>query len=256
MEGLYFTLAGALVGFIVGITGIGGGSLMTPALLMMGIPAATAVGTDLMYAAITKGSGAYAHALKKNVNWRVALLLGSGSLPATLLTVIYIKTRYVSGDEYEYLLKSSLGIMLIMTALVILLRKTLLARLGQRSALTPRQLDSATVVLGFFLGIFVTLTSVGAGAVCAAVLMLLYPSMKAREIVGTDIAHAVPLTLIAGIGHALLDNINWMLLLYLVAGSVPAIHLGTHVSTHLPEKVMKMTLALLLLAIGTRYAVF
>lgn len=258
MEILYYILAGAGVGLAIGVTGVGGGSLMTPLLILFGFPYHTAIGTDLLYAAITKAGGVVNHHRKANIRWSIVLLLSAGSIPAALATTLLLKTVFSGAQDYENLLTSSLGIMLILTSMVLLFKSKLIPPKGKQDQ--PQSINnrrSITVTMGVFLGIFVTLSSVGAGAIGTAILLLLYPALKAKSIVGTDIAHAVPLTLIAGMGHMLLlGNVDFALLACLLIGSLPAVSLGTRIGSHLPNQILQPILATLLMIIGIKFAVF
>jgi hypothetical protein len=252
---LAYTISGLVVGFIVGLTGVGGGSLMTPLLvLFFGISPAVAVGTDLLYAAITKSGGSWVHARKGHVNWRVALLLAAGSLPASALTIVALKLLALDTEWVSLVIKVTLGFALILTALALLFKERLRdyarRRWGHRPAWSKRTVSIVTVATGIVLGVLVTISSVGAGAVGTAALFFLYPGFSAVHIVGTDIVHAVPLTLIAGLGHASLGTVDWMLLGSLLLGSLPGIYLGSHVSVHIPERVLRPTLAGMLVLIG------
>lgn len=256
---LLFILAGAGVGFAVGITGIGGGSLMTPLLILFGFPPHVAIGTDLIYAAGTKASGVVAHAKQATINWKIVLQLSLGSIPASLITVYLLKNVFGDPESYQDILLTTLGAMLIITAFVILLRP----RLRRSYDLTPEQLVTLkrnqgrlTIVMGFILGVCVTLTSVGAGAFGAAVLMMIYPRLSPVTIIGTDIAHAVPLTLIAGLGHMQLGNVDFLLLTCLLIGSIPAIQLGSKVSKRIPNHILQPVLAAILMVIGAKYLFF
>ena len=246
MDIFYYIITGALVGFTVGVTGVGGGSLMTPFLLGFGFPIHTAVGTDLLYAGLTKTSGMIAHHRLKNVDWRIMALLTVGSLPAAALALVLLSS-FESKQQYGLLLNTALGGMLIVTAAVILFRNKL------------RQLPElhlpAHIVLplfGLVLGASIALSSVGAGAITAAVLMVLYRSLRTTRVVGTDIAHAAPLTLLAGVGHWYLGNVDFVLLTGLLIGSLPAIALGARFSDHLPEKFIQPFFGVLLLTIGIK----
>lgn len=252
-----YVLAGAGVGFAVGLTGVGGGSLMTPLLIMFNFPTHIAIGTDLIYAAITKASGVITHTKQATVNWQIVTRLGSGSIPASLITIYLLKNHFGDPESYQHLLLTALGVMLILTALVILIKP----RLNKSFNMTSRERKSLkkyqgalTVFAGFILGVCVTLSSVGAGAFGAAVLMMLYPRLNSVTIIGTDIAHAVPLTFIAGLGHMQLGNVDFVLLLSLLVGSIPAIHFGSKLSKRLPNSVLQPILASLLLIIGVKYA--
>ena len=257
MDILLYVAAGALVGFIVGITGIGGGALMTPLLLLFGFPPQVAVGTDLLYAGITKAGGAWSHHKQNHVRWSVAKLLAIGSIPAALLTGLTLKYVFQHPEHYSELLRNALGIMLLLTALSILFRtriQTLTAGIG--SSGIARYRPAATLLMGVLLGVFVTLSSVGAGAIGTAILMILYPALRSTHIVGTDIAHAVPLTLCAGFMHMMLGNVDFYLLGALLIGSLPAIHLGSIASRRMPDALLKPILASLLMALGAKYAFF
>ena len=252
MDWLY-TLSGFAVGAIVGLTGVGGGSLMTPLLvLLFGVHPATAVGTDLLYAAITKAGGTTVHAKKGHVDWRITGLLASGSIPASILTIWVLSFLPKQSAAITHTISVSLGIALVLTALAIIFRQKL-----QRYALSHAE-DSAhtkhqapiTVAVGVLLGILVTISSVGAGALGVAVLFFLYPKLPAIRIVGSDLAHAVPLTLVAGIGHWAIGSVDWTLLGSLLLGSLPGIWLGSHASAKVPEKVLRPILATMLVLVG------
>lgn len=256
-----FTVAGFIVGFVIGLTGVGGGSLMTPALvLVFGIKPAVAVGTDLLYAAITKGGGIFPHHKHGTIDWRIVRLLSAGSIPATLLSVLILKQLAGMGIDYEPIITSMLSIALILTSVVILFKSQLQAigrtepfqfiRIVHRKLCAPM-----TVVAGFVIGVLVTFSSVGAGALGAAILFFLYPRFNTVKIVGTDLAHAVPITAIAGLGHWHLGSVDFQLLLSLIIGSLPGIYLGSHAGVQLPEKLMRLLLALMLMLIGGRLAV-
>lgn len=251
---LLYLLTGASVGFAIGLTGIGGGSLMTPLLLLFGFSPATAIGTDLLYAATTKGSAAWRHARLGSVDWRLAGRLALGSLPAALLTTLWL-SRFGTSPALMTLLTISLGIMLVVTAAVLLLRQhllhsrasgALLSRLRNHERLT-------TITAGALLGVLVTLSSVGAGSVATALLLLLYPAMRPAQLVGTELLHAVPLTLLAGLGHLWLGHVDFTLLLCLLAGSLPAVQLGARLGNLLPDTLLQRLLACLLLLLGLKY---
>lgn len=261
MEFVLYILAGAGVGLAVGMTGVGGGSLMTPILSgFFGFPLNVAIGTDLLYAAITKSSGVIAHQRKRNIHWRLVGLLALGSIPASLGTAFLLSNLFGDANDYEPILTTALGVMLILTSLVLIFRKRITTSHAQPKSqivIGNRYAGTVTLVMGIFLGVFVTLSSVGAGAFCAALLLVLYPRLSAIEVVGTDIAHAVPLTLIAGLGHLfLLGNVDWVLLAGLLIGSLPAIHAGTYFASRLPNGVMHPILATLLLLMGCKFAFF
>ncbi|GAA5164687.1 sulfite exporter TauE/SafE family protein [Viridibacterium curvum] len=251
-----YPVAGFAVGSIVGLTGVGGGSLMTPLLvLLFGVSPAVAVGTDLLYASITKAGGTLAHSLKGTVDWGITRAMAYGSLPAAALTLAALHTWFPGGiGEAKGLISFALGIALLLTAVSLIFRKHIQA-FAQRHA--PAQPDPQrtfwlTVMMGAILGVLVSISSVGAGALGVTALFFLYPSLPAHRIVGSDIAHAVPLTLVAGIGHWFLGSINWVLLGSLLIGSLPGIWIGSHISARVPEKVLRPILAGMLVLIGMK----
>jgi len=253
----FYTLSGFLVGFIVGITGVGGGSLMTPLLvLVFGVAPATAVGTDLLYAALTKLGGSWAHSRRGTVDWKVVRLLALGSVPAALLSLLALKVWALDEHSLKVLITGVLSVALVLTALALLL-KPWLQKIGTKPdgavyELHAHHLPGATIFTGAVLGVLVTLSSVGAGALGVVVLLFLYPRIPTSKIVGTDIAHAVPLTLVAGLGHAALGTVNFSLLGSLLLGSLPGIWLGSHIGVNIPERVLRPILATMLLLIGGR----
>lgn len=253
MDFIWYILAGAGVGLAIGVTGVGGGSLMTPLLLLFGFPPHIAIGTDLMYAGIAKSTGVYLHAKKGNVNWRIVGAMAVGSLPASLITV-WALSQFDKPDHYQQILTSTLGLMLLITALVIIFRNKILSTFDfHLSESTSLKL---IFICGLALGVLVTLTSVGAGALGTAIMMILFPVMRAKNIVGTDLAHAVPLTLIGGVGHLLLGNVDYTLLMGLLIGSIPAIYLGTYIASYVPNRVLQPLLATALMAFGVKYLFF
>ena len=255
---LLYIAAGAGVGLAIGMTGVGGGSLMTPLLILFGFPYNVAIGTDLLYASITKAGGVVSHHKHKSIEWRTVRMLAMGSIPASLLTAGVLSQVFTESSQYEDILTRSLGVMLVLTASVILLNGRLKRKIKTPEvAVDPTNNDTVIVLVGIFLGIFVTLSSVGAGAFCAAVLMVLYPRMPALHIVGTDIAHAVPLTLVAGLGHLFwLGNVDFVLLACLLVGSLPAIHVGTHFARNIPGRILQTLIATMLLGMGIKFAAF
>ena len=248
-------IAGLLVGAIVGITGVGGGALMTPLLVMMfGVAPTTAVGTDLLYASITKMFGTAVHHQAGTVDWQVVRRLAMGSLPAATLTLAWMHFAHV-GQLRSGLITFTLGLALVVTALGILF-KTQIHALGTRwrlgdSARFKAVQPGLTVACGVLLGAMVTLTSVGAGALGTAMLVYLYPlRLTAGRLVGTDLAHAIPLTLIAGLGHLTLGNVDTTLMLNLLAGSIPGVIVGSWVSTRAPVGPLRMAIAFVLLFVA------
>lgn len=253
---IVYVLSGLAVGLIIGLTGVGGGSLMTPILLHFGIAPSSAVGTDLLYAAITKGGGIFVHSRKRNVDWLVAGELALGSIPASLLTLEALHHIGFDSKLVNHLITSMLGFALVFTALAIVFKHKLIAY-SQRNALWITRLDRrgqriATIVTGVILGVLVTVTSIGAGAIGTVALFLLYPLLPTVKLVGTEIAHAVPLTLIAGLGHASVGNLDWPLLANLLAGSLPGIYVGSHLAHNVADHYLRPVLATILLLVGTK----
>jgi uncharacterized membrane protein YfcA len=254
-----YAIAGLVVGFAVGLTGIGGGTLMTPILhLGFGIPVATAVGTDLLYASITKVFGVFAHARARTVNWRIVGLLAVGSMPAAALTVGAIHYFGLSGERFEALIIQTLSAAVLTTAMLILLRNRLHRVLGKVKVPAglnqARWLDGLTIVGGVIVGILVTLTSVGAGVLGTTLVLLLYSRLATATVIGTELAHAVPLTLIAGLGHLSLGTVDFALLASLLVGSLPGAYVGARVGTRLSDRVLRPILAATLMYIGWRLA--
>jgi uncharacterized membrane protein YfcA len=256
-----FPVCGFFVGALVGFTGMGGGSVMTPLLILLfGVNPLTAVGTDLLFAAVTKASGARVHAYRGNVEWPVVGLLALGSVPAALATIAVMARLPPQNPVLAHAITVALGGALLIAAAGLLFRKAaerlatkvagsgLLSRPGAKSALT--------VMLGFLLGVLVTLTSVGAGALGIVILRYLYPQFPAVRLVGTDIAHAVPLTLLAGGGHWMIGDVQWALLGLLLLGSIPGIWLASHCAHQIPDGVLRRGLGFVLLIIGARMLAF
>ena len=249
-----FALSGLLVGFLVGQTGVGGGSLMTPLLMLVfGIHPATAVGTDLLYASATKSVGTIVHGLSHTVQWRIVRRLASGSLPGTALGLLLLSRFDLASVGQIRWVSVLLGIMLIITALSLFFRSRLVRVLGPAlDRISPQSQMGLTVGTGFALGLLVTLTSVGAGALGTTALLLLYPRERLPVIVGTDIAHAVPLTLLAGAGHWWLGSVDLVLLASLLCGSIPGIIIGSWLATRMPEAVLRQVLAAVLIVVGAK----
>jgi len=251
-----YALAGLFVGFVVGLTGVGGGSLMTPILLHFGISPASAVGTDLLYAAITKAGGVHVHHKKRNINWRITLLLAMGSVPASLLTLWFLHSSGLDTATINKVIKTSLGWAMLFTALAILFKQQIMKYSHRKdiwfTRMNEKQQDTATVIIGLSLGVIVTLTSIGAGALGTVVLFLLYPLLPTVRLVGTEIAHAVPLTLVAGIGHASFGNVNWELLVNLLIGSLPGIYIGSHLANRAADKYLRPALAAMMIYAGSK----
>ena len=251
-----YSASGFAVGLLVGMTGVGGGSLMTPLLvLLFGFHPATAVGTDLLYAGMTKSGGTLVHGFNHTIDWRITGRLASGSLPGAALAILLL--TYVGGNSptAAAAINTVLGFALILTAVTLVARRWLLARLAAwTDTLTDRQVHWFTVSLGVFLGVMVTLTSVGAGAIGVTVLLILYPRLPTVRIVGSDIAHAVPLTLLAGAGHWYIGSVDWSLLTSLLIGSLPGIAIGSQIAARIPDRVLRPVLAGTLAVVGAKLA--
>jgi hypothetical protein len=252
-----YVVAGFLVGMLVGVTGVGGGSLMTPILILLfGTSPATAVGTDLLFAAATKTVGSLVHGYNRTIEWRIVFRLAAGSIPATALTLVLLATLHMSAGGARHLIVAVVALALLLTAVMLLSRGKVTAfaapRLGRLDDATIAKL---TVAMGAVLGVLVTLSSVGAGAIGVTVLVLLYPRVTTARIVGSDIAHAVPLTLLAGLGHATLGALDLHALAWLLAGSLPGILIGSLLSARVPDVALRYVLATVLFIVAGRMAV-
>lgn len=250
-----YSFAGLVVGFIVGVTGVGGGSLMTPILVLgFGITPVVAVGTDLLYAAVTKTGGGAVHARQQTVDWTIAGLLAAGSVPSALATTFLLRHLESIGRDVTVLINTTLGVALVLTALV-LLGHEWIKRRGEPTSFEAhaprgRSRALATIAVGVVLGALVTISSVGAGALGAAALLFLYRDLPAVRIAGTDIVHAVPLTAVAGLGHATLGHIDYPLLASLLVGSLPGIYFGSRLAAGVPDRVLRPALATVLIVVG------
>jgi uncharacterized membrane protein YfcA len=248
-----YSLSGFAVGMIVGLTGVGGGSLMTPLLvLMFGIHPATAVGTDLLYAAATKSVGTLIHRRANSVNWQVVQRLASGSVPATLVTFAVMQEFGLTTSKGG-VLAVMLGVVLLITAATLLFRARIVDYFGHLiEGSSKRVIAGMTVATGAVMGVLVTTTSVGAGAIGVTALLILYPRLPTLRIVGSDIAHAVPLTLVSGLGHWWLGDVDFLLLFTLLLGSVPGIAVGSMLAPRLPEQALRMLLAVVLVLVSLK----
>jgi len=246
-------VAGLLVGFMVGLTGVGGGSLMTPLLvLMFGVSPQTAVGTDLLFAATTKTVGMGVHHRRDTIDWKVMRRLAMGSIPAALLTLLALNTFVHIGKNTNAVILNVLGSLLILTAVGILFQRKLLAFGATHHPLEPDKALWLTIALGALLGVSVTISSVGAGAIGVTILLMLYRRLPVARIVGTDITHAVPLALVAGAGHWFLGSVDGVLLLNLLIGSIPGVVAGSMLSSRAPDHLLRPALAAVLTLSGVR----
>ena len=250
----WFVLSGFAVGFLVGLTGVGGGSLMTPLLIILfHVHPVTAVGTDLIYASITKTGGSLVHGLGKTIDWRLVRRLASGSLPASLVTLSLLWLLKIDSAQYSAIVTKVLGGALIVTAMALLMRRRLLATYAQRvGVLSEQRTILYTVITGMVLGVLVTVSSVGAGALGVTALLLLYPELPVVRIAGSDIAHAVPLTLVAGLGHMAGGGVDARVLVALLCGSLPGIMLASLFAPRLPDRALRIVLALPLTVVAVR----
>ena len=256
MQDLGFILAGLIVGTAVGATGVGGGSLMTPILILFcGIKPAIAVGTDLLYASLSKAFGVVLHARNRTVDWRLVAWLSAGSLPATLITLVVLRQQ-PPGPALDHLIKLVLAAAIITTATFTLLQEPILRLMSARGVVISEETLTRlqrplTLLSGLLIGTLVTISSVGAGVIGMMLLLLLYPKARPITLVGSDLAHAVLITGIAGLGHAGIGSVDYRMLVLLLLGALPGIWIGTRVGFRLPPKPLKRCVAGFLIFIGT-----
>ncbi|MGQ0851997.1 sulfite exporter TauE/SafE family protein [Acinetobacter baumannii] len=267
MSGAFeFILAGMLVGFCVGITGVGGGSLMTPILIgLYRIEPHIAIGTDLLYAAISKFCGSMVHAKKLNIVWPIVLWLAVGSIPASFGTAWVLEHYLSQSTHYKAVLTMVLGFMLTLTGVSIIFRTRIEKFFNkfrnkentqtENEQLAVQNKRTYIVIMGIILGVFVTLSSVGAGAFGIMALVIMFPNLPMIRIIGSDVVHAVLLTLVAGLGHMSAGNVDFMLLMWLLVGSIPAIIIGTLISSRMPERLIRKILGITLFALGVNFMV-
>ena len=249
-----YVASGFVVGTLVGLTGVGGGSLMTPILILLfGISPVAAVGTDLLYAAATKTGGSLVHGVNRTIEWRIVRRLATGSVPAAILTLLVLHSVGISSHEVNLCVSKVLGAALLLTSAALIFRRQLIALYKRRvGSLAPRRTRYFTILTGAILGVLVASTSVGAGALGVTALILLYPELPMARLVGSDIAHAVPLTLAAGAGHWLMGNLNVPLLGTLLMGSLPGIFLGSVLASRVPDKMLRHILAAVLFFVALK----
>ena len=256
LEPLY-SVSGFVVGILVGTTGVGGGSLMTPLLILIfGVSPAVAVGTDLLHASVTKTAGTLIHGLHGTIDWHIVRWLAMGSVPASVIALFVLGLLDTRGATTRALITALLAGALFLTALALIfrekIRKLYAARMG---SLDPRHTAMLTIAVGAGLGGIVSFTSVGAGAIGVTALVLLYPQRPVVRIVGSDIAHAVPLTLVAGLGHWLVGSVNWQVLASLLVGSLPGIIVGSLFAVRMPDSAIRLGLAVVLIVVATKLSV-
>lgn len=252
---LTYIISGFAVGLLVGMTGVGGGSLMTPLLtLLFGVPPSVAVGTDLAFASITKAAGTFTHRLRGTVHWDIVKLLCIGALPAAVGATLALRHFGTLTPEMGQIIRYSIAGSVLLTVVALLFKGKMLHWINAKPErqLQGRALSTATIVSGAVLGILVTVSSIGAGAIGATLLVMLYPRLSAAEVAGTDIAYAVPLTAIAAAGHWWLGSINWPLLAMLLIGSLPGITLGSWIARSVPERFLRGLLAMTLTGVAAK----
>ncbi len=252
---LSYVISGFIVGILVGLTGVGGGSLMTPLLtLLFGVSPSVAVGTDLAFASITKSAGTFTHNLRGTVNWHIVKLLSVGALPAAVLATIGLKHFGAPGHEIGQIIRYTIAASVLLTVVALIFKRRMVSWLNRHpeKQLHGRTLTTTTILAGTALGVLVTVSSIGAGAIGATLIVMLYPKLNPAEIAGTDIAYAVPLTAIAALGHWWLGSINWPLLATLLLGSVPGIILGSVAAKSVPERLLRGLLATTLTLVAAK----
>ncbi|MBR7635753.1 MULTISPECIES: sulfite exporter TauE/SafE family protein [Janthinobacterium] len=252
---LSYIVSGFAVGLLVGMTGVGGGSLMTPLLtLLFGVPPSVAVGTDLAFASITKSAGTLTHRLRGTIRWDIVKRLCMGALPAAVIATLALKSFGTLSPEIGQIIRYSIAGSVLLTVVALIFKGRMLAWINAHpeKQLQGNKLAAATIISGAVLGVLVTVSSIGAGAIGATLLVMLYPRMSSAEVAGTDIAYAVPLTAIAALGHWWLGSIHWELLASLLVGSLPGITLGSWVARSVPEKFLRVLLAMTLTGVAVK----
>ena len=252
---LSYIVSGFAVGLLVGMTGVGGGSLMTPLLtLLFGVPPSVAVGTDLAFASITKSAGTLTHRLRGTIRWDIVKRLCIGALPAAVVSTLALKSFGTLSPEIGQIIRYSIAASVLLTVVALIFKGRMLAWINAHpeKQLQGNKLAAATIIAGAVLGVLVTVSSIGAGAIGATLLVMLYPRMTSAEVAGTDIAYAVPLTAIAALGHWWLGSIHWELLASLLVGSLPGITLGSWVARSVPEKFLRVLLAMTLTGVAIK----
>ena len=242
--------SGAVIGFLVGMTGVGAGSVTTPLLISgFGVLPSAAVGTDLLFAALTKSTAAWRFQKYKSIDWVVLFWLAVGSLPATLATLAWLRWAHPDTAALAQLIRKMLGVVLMCSAAANFAFPWLATRRERTDEQVTPNTDRKvlTVALGLVIGVLVVLTSVGAGAIGMVALLILYPTLSLRRLIGTDIVHAIPLTLVAGLGHLSLGTIDFKVLGLLLLGSIPGIAVGVRLTGSAPDWIVRNCLAVVLL---------
>ena len=250
-----YVVSGFAVGLLVGMTGVGGGSLMTPLMtLLFGVPPSVAVGTDLAFACVTKTAGTFTHRLRGTVRWDIVRLLCIGALPAAMVAAVLLKHFGALDADIGQLIRYCIAGSVLLTITALLFKTKMMAWVNAKPSrqLQGRALTTATVIAGLVLGALVTISSIGAGAIGATILVMLYPRWSSAEVAGTDIAYAVPLTAIAAFGHWWLGSINWALLGSLLIGSLPGITIGSWFARVVPERILRVLLAMTLTGVAAK----
>lgn len=253
LEPLY-SLSGFIVGFVVGMTGVGGGSLMTPSLILLfGIPPAIAVGTDLLHASVTKAGGTVFHGLSGTIDWHIVRSLAFGSVPASVVALLFLNLLDIRGAIARNFITGSVAGALFLTALMLVSREKIKKRYAARlGSLDPGRTAMLTVAVGAIVGVLVSVTSVGAGAIGVTALALLYPGRPVVRIVGSDIAHAVPLTFAAGIGHWFMGSVDWRVFGSLLVGSLPGVVAGSLFAVRISDAALRLGLAVILIIVAVK----
>ena len=252
---LSYIVSGFAVGLLVGMTGVGGGSLMTPLLtLLFGVSPSVAVGTDLAFASITKSAGTLTHRVRGTIRWDIVKRLCIGALPAAVVSTLALKSFGTLSPEIGQIIRYSIAGSVLLTVVALIFKGRMLNWINAHpeKQLQGNKLAAATIIAGAVLGVLVTVSSIGAGAIGATLLVMLYPRMTSAEVAGTDIAYAVPLTAIAALGHWWLGSIHWELLASLLVGSLPGITLGSWVARSVPEKFLRVLLAMTLTGVAIK----
>jgi uncharacterized protein len=251
---ILYPLSGFAVGMMVGLTGVGGGALMTPLLILLfGVHPSTAVGTDLLYAGTTKAAGTVVHNAGKTVDWRIVKLLATGSIPATVLIVLMFSLLGMQGKFTGDVIQTAIGCIVFMTAIALIFRTQIVGFYAHHhKKLSQATTRNATIAIGFILGVMVSLTSVGAGVIGVTALIMLYPDLPTPRIIGSDIAHAVPLALIAGSGYWIAGAVDFWVMAQLLMGSIPGIIIGSLFVPRMNDLVLRILLASVLIFAGSK----